>query len=95
MRHYEVCFLVHPDQSEQVPAMLERYGNLLKTRKTIQQMRLVKKPMPLLKNQPLKMKVARHQLKPVQLMKPKSKRKRENNHGTSTISSQKVLPFYG
>ena len=25
MRHYEVIFLVHPDQSEQVPAMLERY----------------------------------------------------------------------
>ena len=25
MRHYEICFLVHPDQSEQVPAMLERY----------------------------------------------------------------------
>lgn len=25
MRHYEVVFMVHPDQSEQVPAMLERY----------------------------------------------------------------------
>lgn len=25
MRHYEVVFLVHPDQSEQVPSMLERY----------------------------------------------------------------------
>ncbi len=25
MRHYEVVFLVHPDQSEQVPAMLDRY----------------------------------------------------------------------
>ena len=25
MRHYEVVFLVHPDQSEQVPAMVERY----------------------------------------------------------------------
>ncbi|MEJ2256131.1 MAG: 30S ribosomal protein S6 [Woeseiaceae bacterium] len=25
MRHYEICFLVHPDQSEQVPAMLDRY----------------------------------------------------------------------
>jgi len=25
MRHYEVCFIVHPDQSEQVPAMIERY----------------------------------------------------------------------
>lgn len=29
MRHYEICFLVHPDQSEQVPAMLERYRNLI------------------------------------------------------------------
>jgi small subunit ribosomal protein S6 len=28
MRHYEICFLVHPDQSEQVPAMLERYRAL-------------------------------------------------------------------
>ena len=26
MRHYEVIFLVHPDQSEQVPAMIERYS---------------------------------------------------------------------
>lgn len=25
MRHYEVIFIVHPDQSEQVPAMIERY----------------------------------------------------------------------
>ena len=25
MRHYEVVFMVHPDQSEQVPAMIERY----------------------------------------------------------------------
>ncbi|HIG36420.1 MAG TPA: 30S ribosomal protein S6 [Oceanospirillaceae bacterium] len=25
MRHYEIMFLVHPDQSEQVPAMIERY----------------------------------------------------------------------
>lgn len=25
MRHYEILFLVHPDQSEQVPAMVERY----------------------------------------------------------------------
>jgi len=31
MRHYEVVFLVHPSQSEQVPAMIERYrGNLEK-----------------------------------------------------------------
>ncbi len=29
MRHYEVCFIVHPDQSEQVPAMLERYQSLV------------------------------------------------------------------
>ena len=29
MRHYEVVFLVHPDQSEQVPAMLERYRSLI------------------------------------------------------------------
>jgi ribosomal protein S6 len=25
MRHYEIVFIVHPDQSEQVPAMIERY----------------------------------------------------------------------
>ncbi len=25
MRHYEIVFIVHPDQSEQVPAMVERY----------------------------------------------------------------------
>ena len=29
MRHYEVVFLVHPDQSEQVPAMVERYKGLI------------------------------------------------------------------
>jgi small subunit ribosomal protein S6 len=29
MRHYEIVFLVHPDQSEQVPAMLERYKTML------------------------------------------------------------------
>ena len=29
MRHYEVVFLVHPDQSEQVPAMIERYKALV------------------------------------------------------------------
>ena len=28
-RHYEVVFLVHPDQSEQVPAMLERYRSMI------------------------------------------------------------------
>jgi len=31
MRHYEICFLVHPDQSEQVPAMLERYRGLIES----------------------------------------------------------------
>jgi small subunit ribosomal protein S6 len=36
MRHYEVVFLVHPGQSEQVPAMVERYrGNLEKRGGTI------------------------------------------------------------
>ncbi|GGX05763.1 30S ribosomal protein S6 [Pigmentiphaga litoralis] len=29
MRHYEVVFIVHPDQSEQVPAMVERYKTLI------------------------------------------------------------------
>jgi small subunit ribosomal protein S6 len=29
MRHYEVVFMVHPDQSEQVPAMIERYTSLI------------------------------------------------------------------
>jgi small subunit ribosomal protein S6 len=29
MRHYEIVFLVHPDQSEQVPAMVERYRALV------------------------------------------------------------------
>ncbi len=33
LRHYEVVFLVHPDQSEQVPAMIERYTNLITGRK--------------------------------------------------------------
>ena len=31
MRHYEIVFLVHPDQSEQVPAMVERYRSLIET----------------------------------------------------------------
>jgi small subunit ribosomal protein S6 len=30
MRHYEIVFLVHPDQSEQVPAMVERYSSAIK-----------------------------------------------------------------
>jgi small subunit ribosomal protein S6 len=32
MRHYEVVFLVHPDQSEQVPAMIERYRSNLEAK---------------------------------------------------------------
>ena len=29
MRHYEVVFVVHPDQSDQVPAMIERYTQMV------------------------------------------------------------------
>jgi small subunit ribosomal protein S6 len=29
MRHYEIVFLVHPDQSEQVPAMIDRYKGMI------------------------------------------------------------------
>ena len=29
MRHYEIVFIVHPDQSEQVPAMIEKYKGLI------------------------------------------------------------------
>jgi small subunit ribosomal protein S6 len=32
MRHYESVFIVHPDQSEQVPAMIERYKGMVATR---------------------------------------------------------------
>lgn len=32
MRHYEIVFMVHPDQSEQVPAMLERYRATIETK---------------------------------------------------------------
>ena len=32
MRHYEICFIVHPDQSEQVPAMVERYKGVIAQR---------------------------------------------------------------
>ena len=32
MRHYEICFIVHPDQSEQVPAMVERYKGMVTAR---------------------------------------------------------------
>ncbi|MDX1251425.1 MAG: 30S ribosomal protein S6 [Gammaproteobacteria bacterium] len=31
MGHYEVVFLVHPDQSEQVPAMIERYRSMIES----------------------------------------------------------------
>ncbi len=31
MRHYEIVFLVHPDQSEQVPAMIERYRTTIES----------------------------------------------------------------
>jgi len=31
MRHYEIVFIVHPDQSEQVPGMIERYRNTITT----------------------------------------------------------------
>ena len=31
MRHYEVVFLVHPDQSEQVPAMIDRYRTIIES----------------------------------------------------------------
>ena len=33
MRHYEIVFIVHPDQSEQVPAMIERYRTTITGRK--------------------------------------------------------------
>jgi len=33
MRHYEVVFIVHPDQSEQVPAMVDRYRTMVTGRK--------------------------------------------------------------
>lgn len=33
MRHYEIVFIVHPDQSEQVPAMIERYRTLITANK--------------------------------------------------------------
>jgi len=32
MKHYEVVFLVHPDQSEQVPGMVERYRSIIESR---------------------------------------------------------------
>jgi small subunit ribosomal protein S6 len=33
VKHYEVIFMVHPDQSEQVPGMIERYSNMVTQRK--------------------------------------------------------------
>ena len=35
MRHYEIVFLVHPDQSEQVPSMIERYRNMIQNQEGI------------------------------------------------------------
>ena len=32
MRHYEIVFIVHPDQSEQVPAMIERYRTMVQSK---------------------------------------------------------------
>ena len=32
MRHYEIVFIVHPDQSEQVPGMIERYRQMVTSR---------------------------------------------------------------
>jgi small subunit ribosomal protein S6 len=32
MRHYEVVFMVHPDQSEQVPGMIDRYRSIIETK---------------------------------------------------------------
>mgnify|MGYP001828826669 CR=1 FL=1 len=32
MRHYEIVFMVHPDQSEQVPAMIERYRSTIESK---------------------------------------------------------------
>ena len=32
MRHYEIVFIVHPDQSEQVPAMVDRYKGVIAQR---------------------------------------------------------------
>ena len=35
MRHYEIVFLVHPDQTEQVPTMLDRYRQLIENKNGI------------------------------------------------------------
>jgi small subunit ribosomal protein S6 len=35
MRHYEIVFIVHPDQSEQVPAMIERYKTMVEAQQGV------------------------------------------------------------
>lgn len=35
MKHYEIVIMVHPDQSEQVPGMIERYSTLIKNGKGV------------------------------------------------------------
>lgn len=35
MRHYEIVFIVHPDQSEQVPAMIERYRGIVTSKEGV------------------------------------------------------------
>ncbi len=35
MRHYEIVFIVHPDQSEQVPAMVERYKGMVEAQQGV------------------------------------------------------------
>ncbi|PHS71067.1 MAG: 30S ribosomal protein S6 [Methylophaga sp.] len=35
MRHYEIVFLVHPDQSEQVPAMIEKYQQIFTSKEGV------------------------------------------------------------
>ena len=35
MKHYEIVFIVHPDQSEQVPAMVERYRTTITGKKGV------------------------------------------------------------
>ena len=37
MRHYEIVFIVHPDQSEQVPAMIERYRTMVTANRAARQ----------------------------------------------------------
>ena len=32
MRHYEIVFLVHPDQSDQVPAMVKKYSGIISSK---------------------------------------------------------------